>query len=196
MMTLPTLPAGTAVLRPPRITDAQRFFEHATSKSQMTETLLWDAHDTVAETEEALQWFCDQNAADTAWHWLIEVDNEPVGEISVRFGELPDLLADAVVTGTSTGAAGSAGGAAGEVGYYLSPNYWGKGIMRAALQAIVAHMRKVRPELWLWASVDPKNGASVRVLEYGGLEFAALKEKSKQLASGVVRDTAYYVLPA
>ena len=53
-----------------------------------------------------------------------------------------------------------------EIGYILHPDYWNRGLTHEALSAIVPEIARRRPDLAeLTAEVDPRNTASVRLLE-------------------------------
>lgn len=52
----------------------------------------------------------------------------------------------------------------GEIGYILHPDWWGKGLAREALRAIIPHNFKTLPADRLRADVDPRNTASLRLL--------------------------------
>lgn len=51
------------------------------------------------------------------------------------------------------------------VGYILHPDWWGQGLATEALSAALAHVFATRPVGRLVADVDPRNGASLRLLE-------------------------------
>lgn len=52
-----------------------------------------------------------------------------------------------------------------EVGYILHPDVWGQGLAYEALSAVVAHVFASRDVEVLRADVDPRNTASIRLLE-------------------------------
>jgi ribosomal-protein-alanine N-acetyltransferase len=53
-------------------------------------------------------------------------------------------------------------------GFILSPEEWGKGLASEALSAFLDHRRSVAPGSVLEADVDPRNGASLSLLEKHG----------------------------
>jgi [ribosomal protein S5]-alanine N-acetyltransferase len=56
-----------------------------------------------------------------------------------------------------------------EVGYWLAPAHWGRGLATAALQALTDHAFAAHPELRrLWAVPFATNAASARVLQKAG----------------------------
>ncbi|WP_374472102.1 GNAT family N-acetyltransferase [Phenylobacterium sp.] len=52
-----------------------------------------------------------------------------------------------------------------DVGYILHPDAWGRGLATEAMAAVVAHVFATRDVDRLTADVDPRNGASIRLLE-------------------------------
>jgi len=52
-----------------------------------------------------------------------------------------------------------------DIGYILHPEVWGRGYATEALSAVVAHLFATRDVDRLTADVDPRNAASLRLLE-------------------------------
>ena len=52
-----------------------------------------------------------------------------------------------------------------EIGFILDPAYWGRGLAREALEAVIAKVFSTFPVEALTADVDPRNGASLAVLK-------------------------------
>jgi RimJ/RimL family protein N-acetyltransferase len=71
------------------------------------------------------------------------------------------IEADGVVAGNVVSWIGDEGRL---VGYWVSRDYWGKGIATAALRAFLDEV----PERPLWALVHAENAGSIRVLEKNG----------------------------
>lgn len=187
------------MLRAPATSHAASLWEHATSQAEMTRTLLWAPHQSVAETRKVLRWFQSHMLEGEAWHWIIELQGEAIGEISVHFGDLPAELEvsvferQAVVAGVDQVEATIP---AAEIGYFLSPSYWGRGIMTTAARATVRYVQDSCPDLRLWSRIDPTNIGSARVLERVGLTQQCVVADSLTLPNqgGKLRDTAYYLL--
>lgn len=55
-----------------------------------------------------------------------------------------------------------------EFGFLLAPDHWGKGLASEAMAAFIAHRRAVDPGGRLTADVDPRNEASLRLLQRHG----------------------------
>lgn len=194
---VPTLQAGSHLLRQPANTDAESLWENATRHTTMTASLLWPTHASAQETGKVLHSFRDQITLGKAWHWVIEVNGQAVGETSVRFGLLPDELAKYAPAADQKSSWLDPGTqVAGEIGYFLGPDYWGQGIMTASVRAMVQYMQSSYPEIYLWATVDPANIGSVRVLEKSGLSRRYVVQGNAHLPNqgNALRDTAYYLL--
>jgi RimJ/RimL family protein N-acetyltransferase len=96
------------------------------------------------------QWWLTRPATISPWtHWAIEMEGQAVGGIGFDRGE------DVCVR-------------TGEFGYWLGERYWGRGIMSAAVDAVVSHAFSHYDIERLQASVFEWNPASMRVLEKCG----------------------------
>ncbi|MEM1156575.1 MAG: GNAT family N-acetyltransferase [Pseudomonadota bacterium] len=56
------------------------------------------------------------------------------------------------------------------IGYKLAQAYWGKGIATQSVSWLTGELHRRYPDLAIHASVDTRNGASIRVLEKIGFE--------------------------
>ncbi len=65
--------------------------------------------------------------------------------------------------GVAIGTAG--GGTLPKVGYILHPDHWGKGIAHEAMVAVIAHAFANHDVDHLMTDVDPRNAASIRLLQ-------------------------------
>jgi len=84
---------------------------------------------------------------------------------------------------------------AASIGYGLNPDYWKRGYMSEAVKAVLAfgfgQMRMHR----IWATVDPDNEASWRLLERLGMHREGLLRDEK-LLRGTWRDSYLYAIVA
>ena len=80
-----------------------------------------------------------------------------------------------------------------EIGYLLDPELWGRGLMREALGAVIERAFAVHRLPRLQADVDPRNAASIRLLERLGF-----RETHRQARTWLVGeqwcDSVYFVL--
>lgn len=65
-----------------------------------------------------------------------------------------------------------------EIGFLLSRDHWGRGLMEEALRAIIPHLFAVTDVLQLTADVDPRNGASLRLLDRLGFQVTGRAERT------------------
>lgn len=80
-----------------------------------------------------------------------------------------------------------------EIGFILHPDVWGRGLAREAVGAVVDHAFEVRGQTELTADVDPRNAASIRVLEGAGFRRTGAAERTFQIGDVWV-DSLFYGL--
>ncbi|MEM8538350.1 MAG: GNAT family N-acetyltransferase [Pseudomonadota bacterium] len=90
---------------------------------------------------------------------------------------------------------GNAGNfAATEIGYMLARQYWRQGILTEAMTAIIPHLFAVTDFAALTADVDPRNAASIALLEKLG--FAETHRAQNTFCiDGEWSDSIYFALP-
>ena len=69
----------------------------------------------------------------------------------------------------------------GEIGFILHPDYWGKGLAREAMSAVIPHVFANLPIDRLEADVDPRNAAALRLLERLGFREVRRAERTVRL---------------
>ncbi len=102
---------------------------------------------------------------------------------------------DDVVVGTCTLLQVDTGNGRAEVGYALAHAQWGRGLMTEALGALIGHAFGELGLRRLEADVDPRNAASIRLLERLGFRHEGLLRERWRVA-GELQDTALYGLLA
>ena len=108
-------------------------------------------HETLEETRHWLR-FLVEPAADSR-DFLIEKEGEVIGKAGAW--QLP------------------------EVGFLLHPDHWGKGLAFEAMSAVIAHVEAEVPALPdLTAEVDPRNAASLRLLDRLGFRETHRAERT------------------
>lgn len=78
-----------------------------------------------------------------------------------------------------------------EVGYFIGEDYWGKGIMSAALAGAVADYFATTDVIRLYATPYGHNKASARVLENAGFMFKCVMTKAAY-KNGQFTDELYF----
>ncbi|MCL6739966.1 GNAT family N-acetyltransferase [Sphingomonas sp. RB56-2] len=79
-----------------------------------------------------------------------------------------------------------------EVGFLLDPDHWGRGYALEALNAFVER-RRARGSSHLTADVDPRNAASIRLLEQSGFIETGRAQGTWQVGSELC-DSIYFRL--
>lgn len=77
-----------------------------------------------------------------------------------------------------------------DIGYLIDPAHWGKGLASEALAAFIAHRRR-SGSTFLTADTDPRNTASIRLLERHGFVETGRAEKT-WLIGGQWFDSVYW----
>lgn len=80
-----------------------------------------------------------------------------------------------------------------EIGYILHPDHWGRGYAAEALGAAIPHIFTHFDVPALLADVDPRNSASIRLLERLGFERTGAKARTWEVG-GEWCDSVYYAL--
>lgn len=83
---------------------------------------------------------------------------------------------------------------ADEVGFILHPDFWRKGIISEAMQAIIPHLFEVTDQAQLTADADPENVGSVATLKKLGFTETH-RAKNTFCINGVWSDSVYLSLP-
>ena len=174
-MFVKTLHTRRLHLRPPRLEDAESAFERYASDSVATHFLLWKTHTTVDETAAFLSERMKSTAESGGGRWAICLQGD-----ESMWGSI----------------AASVEGHAAEVGYMLSPQIWGNGIMTEALGAVVSELWNHRRIRRIQASCHTDNLASERVLIKCGFERERLARSLSVMPqiSGVPQDCYIYAM--
>ncbi|MBC8085258.1 MAG: GNAT family N-acetyltransferase [Hymenobacter sp.] len=156
---LPTLelPPWGARLRPWRPSDAAALAEHANDQRVALNLRDTFPHPyTRQDAEFYLSLVADQQRD---LHLAFEVDEVAVGSVGVHFKT--DVRRRSA-----------------EIGYWLGPAYWGRGLMTAAVRLVAGHVFAHFDVCRLYAVVFETNPASARVLEKAGFELEGVLRKS------------------
>ncbi len=81
-----------------------------------------------------------------------------------------------------------------EIGYILHPDFWGRGLAREALDAVLPHVFARFPVDAVTADVDPRNVASLRLLDCLGFHETGRAERT-WLVGDEWCDSVYLALP-
>ena len=125
--------------------------------------------------------FATPYTSDAAETWLeIATKHDPATQYAIFVeGTLSGGIGGFPSEGENTGTV--------EIGWWLNPAHWGKGITSASAVALVDEFFGRRGYMRLWAPVMQPNIASVRVAEHAGLSFEGTA-RSAYLKGGVRYD--------
>lgn len=141
-----TLTTERLTLRPFREGDAPAMYKNWTYDERVARYCRWQAHESLAETEAYLG-MCLK--AEYCWAITLTGTDEPIGCV--------DLVGENDI-------------GVPEIGYVLSHEYWGRGIMTEAAAAVISELFRCGCErLGACHSVD--NPASGRVMEKCGMTY-------------------------
>lgn len=146
-------------LRQFRVEDAEAMFRNWASDEEVTKYLTWPAHRNVAETKELLREWVKTYSDPSVYNWAIlsKEKQEAVGNISVvSVNEKAARLT---------------------IGYCLSEELWGQGLMTECLKAVIDYLFENTSVNRIDSYHDTDNPASGKVMRKAGLkEEATLKE--------------------
>lgn len=154
------------VLRPGRLTDLEPLHNILSNPKVMRH---WSgpAHEDIAQTLQFLRRFLKGYGHDGRVEYILEKDGRCIGKAG--------LWQDA------------------EVGYILHPDFWGQGLAYEAMAAILIEIARRRPDLTrLTADLDPRNTASIRLLEKLGFTHDRTEIRDYLYGGYQVCDSAYY----
>lgn len=148
MQSSDTIETERLTLRPPTPRDAEAIFAGYAQDPEVTKYLVWQPHQSIADTIGFLDWCNRERATGTVFPWVIVVRET-------------DRVAGMIQA--------SLDGHQAEVGYVLAHDLWGQGIMTEATRAVIDWALAL-PAIWrVWAYTDIDNTSSRRVLEKAGM---------------------------
>ena len=137
------------ILRPWRLEDAKDLYEYA-STSKVGPMAGWKPHKDLEESKEIIQMFMEE---DETWAIELKENQKVIGSVGLHKPHRADITYDL------------------ELGYVLSEDYWGKGLMpEAAKRAIEFAFEDLNIQTLLVAHFD-FNTQSKRVIEKLGFTY-------------------------
>lgn len=165
------------LLRPYVLEDAPTMFENWASRADNVTYVTWPPHESVAFTKQLLKEWIASYENPGFFHWVIALKEQPevvIGDISV------------IHTNPSTQSC--------ELGYILSQDYWGQGLMTEALQAVIAFLFQEVHINRITADHAVDNPASGRVMEKAGMKYEGTFRQAVNLKGKLVDVSAYAIL--
>ncbi len=170
---LPELETERLLLRKMRLDDAGAMFAYA-SDPEVTRYVLWETHRSIEDSESFLGFAAEgyRRGDFGGWGVVLKDSGAFVGTCGIDVDYAPEH-------------------ARAELGYVLSREHWGKGLMPEAVRAVIrfgfGRMRLNRLE----ARCIAENTASARVMEKAGMTYeGTLRER--EFIKGAYRDMKLY----
>ena len=140
-----TIETERLILRAFKESDAKLMFNNWASDDRVTKYLTWKSHENIENTITICKLWEEQSKEKDNYLWAIVLkeNNNPIGSIG-----LVELFEET---------------RCGEIGYCIGYDYWGKGIIKEAIEAVVKYL-KLAGFVRLQAVHDVKNPNSGKVL--------------------------------
>ena len=144
-------------LRPFKFTDAKDMLKNYCADEDVTKYLPWSVHKNINDTENYLMSFLYKYNTKNFYEWAIvdKKSNKVIGAISI--------------TPKSNQSA--------ELGYVLSKNYWGRGILPRSAKIVIDYIFKLGYEK-VFAKCQVENLKSERVMQKLGMQFEGVSRKA------------------
>jgi len=163
---------GSFLLRNWRMTDVSSLSRHA-NNIKIAKNLR-DGFPNPYTKEDALKWLNKAINEENDILLAIDINSEAVGGIGISFFE--DIYRKSA-----------------EIGYWLSEEYWNKGIMTAALKMIVKFCFKNYDIIRLQAGVFGNNKSSMKVLEKVGFKLESVRKKAVYKNDRILDEYLYVI---
>jgi RimJ/RimL family protein N-acetyltransferase len=169
---LPTLETTRLILRKMTPSDAEAVFAYA-SDPEVTRHVVWDAHRSIEDSETFLRSVVGgyENAQAIDWGIVYKGNGRFVGGCGIA-GWDPDH-------------------ARAEVGYVISREYWGRGLVPEAVRAMLAFGFERLGLNRIEARCIAENAASARVMEKVGMTYEGTL-RQREFIKGAPRDIKIY----
>lgn len=169
---LPTLKTKRLLLRKVKMSDSKDMFEY-TQDIEVARHVLWDAHTSIFETRSFIRFLLKQYKNGDPSNYAIEYNNKVIGTVGFMSLEPENKSA--------------------EVGYSMSREFWNKGIMTEALNAIIQFGFEVLRLNRIEAKYEFDNAASGKVMKKCGMHFEG-KQREKIYNKGRYADIYQYAI--
>ncbi len=170
------------ILREPALTDAQDMFEYAQSP-EVGPRAGWTPHKDIDESKRILNMFIENNAD----------PEKKTSELVIELKETGKMIGTLGLHGNNR-LRGDIPGQI-EIGYVLSPDYWGRGIMPEAVAAALDYCFDVLKMQTVTIGHYDYNDQSRRVIEKSGFKYeGTLRHAIKHVIDGSIYNLCCYSL--
>ncbi|GGD12640.1 N-acetyltransferase [Pontibacillus salipaludis] len=169
---LPKLETKRLLLRKITLEDVDDMY-HYVSNEEVTKYVTWEAHKSISDTKEFIEYALTQYENKDLSPWGIEYKESGkfIGTIDFVYWEVNHNVA--------------------EIGYALSKDYWGKGISTEAVKEVIMFGFTCMDLVRIQARCLKENRGSERVMEKAGMSFEGILRKS-MLVKGKYQDLKMY----
>ena len=170
-----TIETPRLVLRKAQMEDAQPMFRNWASDPEVTKFLTWPAYETAETAYPILELWIKSYEEPNFYQWMIELKEigEPIGSISVVNQD--DSVAKA------------------EIGYCIGREWWHRGIMTEAVNAVIRFLFAEIGMNRVEAKHDRNNPRSGDVMKKCGMQYEGTPRASSRNNQGIC-DCAHYAI--
>lgn len=158
--------------------DAQAVYTNYASDDLAIKYLTWPSHQDVSVTEAILDTWVEGYGDLSQYKWAITLKEQPGEALGDITASIPHDLEKIDAC---------------EIGYVLSPKYWGQGYMSEAMKAVTEYLLKEAGFNRVIARHDVANPASGKVMQKAGLQFEGIHRQASLNNTGII-DTAQYAI--
>ena len=165
-----TLETERCILRPFRQSDLEDFFEYAKNPN-VGPNAGWQPHNSIEESQEILQNFID---GDEVWALVYKENNKLIGSVGLHKDHLRSTTDVRML------------------GYVLSEDYWGLGIMPEAAAAAITYAFEQLDISLVTVNHYTSNVRSKRVIDKLGFQYEGTLRHCSRIYDGTIHDLSCY----
>ena len=171
---LPTLETERLILRKMTLEDAEAIFAYA-SDPEVSRYTLWETHRSIEDSRAFLELEISkrESGGEPDWGIVYKGDHRLVGTCGIISWEPHHARA--------------------EIGYALSREYWGRGLMPEAARAMIRFGFERMSLNRIEARCIAENAASARVMEKAGMTYEGTL-RQREVIKGAYRDMELYAI--
>lgn len=171
-----TLNTDRLILRRFTLDDAESMYRNWASDEEVTRFLTWPPHASVEVTKSLLTDWINHYEEDNYYNWVIELKEtgDVIGSISVV--KLNEMIAGA------------------DIGYCMSKDFWGKGIMPEALRAVIRYLFCEVGLNRIAACHDVNNPKSGRVMDKAGMKLEGILRSAGRNNLGICDEVWHSIM--
>ena len=167
-----TIETERLTLRRYRIEDAEMMYQNWACDARVTKFLTWEPHKSADVSRALLEIWCKDYKKDDNYNWVIIYEGQAIGSITVVRHSDRDEFA--------------------EIGYSIGYDYWCKGIMTEAAQAVINFLFREVGFNRISIEHAVKNPGSGKVAQKCGMKFEGTKRQYFKASNGEFLDINEY----